>query len=156
MTDVRIAGDGDLLAMLRVLAQGGDDREPPDAPTERETAAWARMMATPDLRVYVGEVDGEIVGTATSLRLPHVTHDCAPTVFIEAVVVATAHRRRGVASAVISRLMADARDDGCDKVQLLSHKRHATDGAHALYTSLGFEAMAEGFRHYFLTGPRGG
>ncbi|MGH9259298.1 MAG: hypothetical protein ACRD08_05255 [Acidimicrobiales bacterium] len=34
------------------------------------------------------------------------------------------------------------------KVQLLSHKRHADDGAHAFYRSLGFASEAEGFRIY--------
>ena len=36
----------------------------------------------------------------------------------------------------------------CFKIQLLSHKRHAHDGAHRLYRSLGFEPEAEGFRLY--------
>jgi hypothetical protein len=40
------------------------------------------------------------------------------------------------------------RSAGCKKVQLLSHKRHSSDGAHRLYTSLGFEPDAEGFRLY--------
>jgi hypothetical protein len=38
-------------------------------------------------------------------------------------------------------------------VQLLSHKRHATDGAHELYTKLGFDAEAEGFRLYLHEVP---
>jgi hypothetical protein len=37
---------------------------------------------------------------------------------------------------------------GATRVQLLTHKRHAQDGAHAFYRSLGFEAEAEGFRMY--------
>jgi hypothetical protein len=51
------------------------------------------------------------------------------------------------------RLLGDARSAGCNKVQLLSHKRHATDGAHRLYTALGFEPEAEGFRLYFQEVP---
>jgi ribosomal protein S18 acetylase RimI-like enzyme len=49
---------------------------------------------------------------------------------------------------MLARCLADARVNGCDKVQLLSHKRHANDGAHALYDRLGFTAEAEGFRLY--------
>ena len=44
------------------------------------------------------------------------------------------------------RVLADARAAGCNKVQLLSHKRHASDGGHRLYTSLGFTPEAEGSR----------
>ena len=37
-------------------------------------------------------------------------------------------------------MLADTAAAGCNKVQLLSHKRHAHDGAHRLYITLGFEA----------------
>ncbi len=49
---------------------------------------------------------------------------------------------------LVERLLADARAAGCYKVQLLSHKRHSEDGAHAFYRAMGFEAEAEGFRRY--------
>ena len=42
----------------------------------------------------------------------------------------------------------EARVQGCHKIQLLTHKRHALDGAHDFYRSVGFEAEAEGFRLY--------
>jgi hypothetical protein len=53
----------------------------------------------------------------------------------------------------MQRVLADARAAACNKVQLLSHKRHATDGAHRLYANLGFEAEAEGFRLYLQEVP---
>jgi GNAT superfamily N-acetyltransferase len=77
----------------------------------------------------------------------------APTAFIEAVVVDAAHRRQGIATKIIERILSDARVAGCNKVQLLSHKRHASDGAHRLYTSLGFHAETEGFRLYLREVP---
>jgi hypothetical protein len=49
---------------------------------------------------------------------------------------------------MLGRALDDARRESCFKVQLLTHKRHAIDGAHHLYPSLGFEAEAEGFRLY--------
>jgi GNAT superfamily N-acetyltransferase len=113
------------------------------------------MMASSAVTVYLGEVDGEGVGTATLLTMPNLTYECAPTAFVEAVVVSAAHRRRGIATAILRRVLEDTRSTGCSKVQLLSHKRHAADGAHGLYTKLGFESEAEGFRlyhqHTFLT-----
>jgi GNAT superfamily N-acetyltransferase len=75
-------------------------------------------------------------------------------VFLEAVVVATRYRRQGIATAIVQQVLADANAAGCNKVQLLSHKRHATDGAHHLYAGLGFEAEAEGFRLYLQGAPR--
>lgn len=112
-------------------------------------------MATAGLTVYVAEVDDAgVVATATAMVMPNVTYGCAPTVFIEAVVVMPEHRRRGIARAMMQKLLADARASGCHKVQLLSHVRHAHDGAHRLYTSMGFEPEAVGFRLYLTERPR--
>lgn len=139
--------------MLGIHAQyEGRDSSAAPSPDEEET--WRRMMATPDLTVYLAEVEGEPAGTATTMAMPNVTYACAPTLFIEAVVVAPGHRRRGIASAMLRRVLDDARAAGCDKVQLLAHKRHAFDGAHRLYRGLGFVAEAEGFRLYLRGAPQ--
>jgi ribosomal protein S18 acetylase RimI-like enzyme len=113
------------------------------------------MSGVEGLRVYVAEVDGDVVGTATSMMFPNLTYDCAPTTVIEAVVVAHDARRQGIATALLCRVLEDAKAAGGNKVQLLSHKRHSNDGAHRLYTSLGFEPEAEGFRLYLRGVPEG-
>lgn len=41
---------------------------------------------------------------------------------------------------MLRHLLTEAQQSGCHKVQLLTHKRHATDGAHDLYKSPGFVA----------------
>jgi GNAT superfamily N-acetyltransferase len=151
---VRPAGDGDLAGVLGVHARRDDAAGTPAPPTARERATWDRIVATPDLTVYLAERGGEAVGTASALLMPNLGYDCAPSLFVEAVVVAAGHRRRGIATALLRRALADAADAGADKVQVVSHKRHAADGAHALYLGLGFTAEAEGFRLY-LGGLRG-
>ena len=113
---------------------------------------WSRIARTPDVTVYLAESDALPVGTACLSILPNITYDCRPTAFIEAVVVRYGHRRRGVARLLLERALDDARHESCYKVQLLTHKRHATDGAHDLYRSLGFQAEAEGFRLYLRDG----
>ena len=143
---VCVAQPGDLLAVLRVLAQGDPSGALPASASHAERGTWAHMMRTEGMMVYVAEVDGRVVGTATLLVMPNLTYQCAPTVFIGAVVVATSHRRHGIASAMIRRILTDTRSSGCNKVQLLWHKRHASDGADGLYTALGFEPEAQGFR----------
>ncbi|MGH9205478.1 MAG: GNAT family N-acetyltransferase, partial [Acidimicrobiales bacterium] len=114
---------------------------------------WNRMMATDDLTVYLAETKGEAVGTACLLVLPNITYQCRPSAFIEPVVVKYDHRRRGVARLMLRRALDDARAASCLKVQLLSHKRHAYDGGHGLYRSVGFEPEAEGFRLYLDPTP---
>ncbi len=49
---------------------------------------------------------------------------------------------------MMERSLQDACAASCRKVQLLTHRRHAEDGAHAFYRALGFQAEAEGFRTY--------
>jgi GNAT superfamily N-acetyltransferase len=150
---VRTARHDDLQAVLDIHAAHDADRGMSTSRSERQPETWRRMMATHDLTVYVAEIGDAPVGTATALVMPNVTYDCAPTLFVEAVVVAPRYRRQGVATAILERVLADAAAAHCNKVQLLSHKRHATDGAHRLYTSVGFEAEAEGFRLYLQEPP---
>ena len=143
---VRRAGKQDLQFVLDLHIDHGT--RPPGPPTEGEEETWDRMLQTPGLPVYVADDEGLPVGTASTITMPNITYDCAPTLFIEAVVTRRSHRRRGVATAVLRHILDEARAEGCDKIQVLSHKRHATTGAHALYDHLGFTAEAEGFRLY--------
>lgn len=148
MPDYQIAtaAPQDLVEVARLI-----DRRPgltADELTDQQQATWARMMQTEDLTVYLAWHDADAVGTTALLVMPHITYACRPTAFIETMYVRDEHRRRGVARLMIEQLLDDARTVGCHKVQLLTHKRHASDGAHVLYHSMGFEAEAEGFRLY--------
>ena len=40
-----------------------------------------------ELTVYLAEDSTEVAGTASMMLMPHVTYDCQPTAFIEAVMV---------------------------------------------------------------------
>src|SRR5215813_2432629 len=127
---VRAAGPEDLPAVLGLHARRDQGGNEPRSASALERQTWMRMMRSEDLTVYLAEVNGQVIGTATLMTTPNLTYDCAPTAFVEAVVVAEGHRRKGIATAIMRRLLRDARSAGCNKVQLLSHKRHASDGAH--------------------------
>lgn len=143
---VRPAGPDDLPGVLRV--QHRDPGLGPGDVSERERATWDRMLATDGLTVYLATEGDDVVGTVTLLVMPNLGYGCRPSAFVEAMVVAESHRRRGVGRALVERLLAEAAAAGCHKVQLLTHKRHASDGAHDFYRALGFTAEAEGFRLY--------
>lgn len=146
---VRTATAEDLLPMLQLLSRSDEGlRAPVDAPSVLEQETWQAMLGTDNLLVYVADIGGEIAGTALFLTMPNLGYGCRPSGFIEAVVVGSSWRRRGIAHDIIKRILDDAASAGCRKIQLLAHKRHATDGAHDFYRSLGFEAEAEGFRLY--------
>lgn len=143
---VRPVVRGDLQHILDVHAAHGSRTTGPA--TDLEVATWDRMLATDGLCVYLAQDERTPVGTASTIVMPNLTYDCAPTLFIEAVVVVPNRRREGIASTLLARIIDDATTAGCRKMQLLSHKRHARDGAHALYRKAGFEPEAEGFRRY--------
>lgn len=144
--EVRPARAGDLLGVVLLhsptLALGVDQI------SGSQQLTWAQMLGTDGMTVYVAVAGGEVLGTATLLVMPNLGYDCHPSALVEAMVVAESHRRRGVGRMLVARLLGDARAASCRKVQLLSHKRHADDGAHAFYRSLGFRPEAEGFRLY--------
>jgi GNAT superfamily N-acetyltransferase len=145
---IRKAAAGDLLAVLRVHGHRDPGGVTPVVATPAQTVTWDLMLGRQGLTLYLAEIDGVAVGTATLLLLPNLTYDCQPSAFIEAVVVDVEFRRRGIATAIIQGILNDTAAAGCNKIQLLSHKRHVHDRAHQLYTGLGFEAEAEGFRLY--------
>jgi L-amino acid N-acyltransferase YncA len=82
---IRPAQPDDLQGVLDVHAQQGSRPEGPASRLESDT--WKRMMDTAGLAVYVAEAEDAVVGTATAMVMPNVTYECAPTVFVEAVVV---------------------------------------------------------------------
>jgi len=141
------------LAVLAVHARRDPGDDPPLSATDQQRRTWDEMTRRDGLVAYVALIDAEPVGTATVVLMPNLTYQCAPTAFIEAVVVDHRYRRRGIATAMLTEVLNDARAAGCNKIQLLSHKRHADDGAHDLYTGLGFEPEAEGFRRYLIEPP---
>jgi GNAT superfamily N-acetyltransferase len=146
---VRAAIEDDLLGLLQLFSQADEGLRPPvTRASQIEISTWATMLQTQNLTTYVAEFDGQISGTALFLTMPNLGYDCRPSGFIKAMVVSAAHRRQGIARRIMNRIIDDADAAGCHKIQLLTHKRHATDGAHDFYRSMGFKPEAEGFRLY--------
>lgn len=149
---VRKAKTEDLFPLLQLLSRPDEGVRPVVVSASSvERATWKTMLGTDNLTVYVAVAAGDVVGTAMFLTMPNLGYECRPSGFIEAMIVAASWRRRGVARDIVQQILVDATSAGCHKLQLLTHKRHATDGAHDFYRSMGFEAEAEGFRLYLDT-----
>lgn len=149
-TVIRTAKREDLPGILQVLEElpvttGETDRF--DIDETRAQEMWSKILAQDGRTVLVAEENGEIVGTLDLIVVPNLTHDLSPWAMLENVVVAQADRRQGVGRALVEEAITRARAAGCYKVQLLSFKERVQ--AHEFYRSLGFEALAEGFRMYF-------
>jgi ribosomal protein S18 acetylase RimI-like enzyme len=125
---VTAADDDTVDALLRLLPQVS--RHGPDMTRERV----GRVLAHPGTSVIVARVDGQIVGSATLLRLLTLVGHFG---YVEEVVVDESARGQGVGTALLGALIDLARHDGLDFLELTS--RPTREAANALYRSVGFE-----------------
>jgi GNAT superfamily N-acetyltransferase len=115
--NVRAAEPGDgpaFLALVRALA----DFEKLPGPTEE---AGARLLedafgARPRYRLFVGELDGAVVAYAVAFET-YSTFLARPTLFLEDLFVHPDARRRGVARAMMTHLLAEAKRAGCGRFE---------------------------------------
>ena len=89
-------------------------------------------------------VDGDCIGTATGVVCHGLYGGYDTYMVVEDMVVSPAHRRQGVASALLSRLESIAGERGCSQVILLTES--VRSDAVALYQANGFEARWTGFK----------
>ena len=135
-TTVREARPGDREAMLRLLADLGYAS---DAGTLEERLG--RIEDEPSVQVLVAERDGEVIALA-SLHVLHLI-ERSPLGRLSAIVVGEPVRRSGVGRALIERVEHEARDAGCDRLEVTSGEWR--EDAHAFYHELGFEETSKRF-----------
>lgn len=121
----------------------------PRYPADRRVSATVLqdILRCDTRTLLVAAAGDEVVGTADIVIVANLTHAGHPWAIIENVVVRAARQGQGIGRALFADSLRRAEEAGCYMVQLLSlrHRR----AAHAFYQSLGFEPVAEGFRHYF-------
>ncbi len=105
------------------------------------------IESDPNHHLIVAEIDGRIIGSATLLIVPNLSHRGLPWSVMENVIVDDSMRRKGIASAMIEHLVELAKRNGCYKIGLSSSKKRPA--AHAMYESLGFKQYGLGYRIYF-------
>ena len=108
---VRPAIESDLLGLLQLFSRADEGIRPEvGTPSAIEVSTWHTMLATDDMTVYVAERSGQIVGSVTFMVMPHLSYECRPRGFIEAMVVAATQRRSGIGRRLMERVLADASD----------------------------------------------
>jgi GNAT superfamily N-acetyltransferase len=144
--DVRSARPDDVHRIVELL-QAGTIRgaeDPTDlAPYRR---ALSEIAATPGSEVLVAEVEGQVVGMCQLIVFRHMQERGGLCAEIESMHVDAEHRSMGVGGDLVRAAVDRAREAGCYRVQLTSHK--SRDRAHVFYLRHGFEATHEGFKLY--------
>ena len=108
------------------------------------------VVSEPSTHVVIARLDGTVAGVAVLVRCRTL---CGSFGLIEDVVVDEAARGLGVGKRLTETLLARARADGLDHVDLTS--RPTRRAANALYRSLGFELRETNCYRYRLGEPSG-
>ena len=126
------------LALVRALAEF-EKLAPPDA------AAEARLIddafgARPLFELWVAEISDDVIAYAATFTA-YSTFLARPSLYLEDLFVAPRARRRGVATAMLARLEAVARERGCGRFEwtVLDWNVDAV----ALYEGIGAQVMHE-------------
>jgi GNAT superfamily N-acetyltransferase len=124
---VRPAGEGDLAAVLALLAQ----LNPDDAALEPGLAetTWREILARPGVETLVAELDGAVVACLTLVVVPNLSRGARPYALIENVVTDAAHRGRRVGRTLMDAAVSRAWALGAYKVMLMTgSKKESTLG----------------------------
>lgn len=143
---IRRLGPADVAAMRAlnaVYAAAFDD--PVTYRIDQPDDAWlARQLGRDSLILLVAELDGQIVGGLTAYDLPKL-EAARSEIYLYDLAVDAAHRRRGIATALIAELQHIAADIGAWAVFVQAD--YGDDPAVALYTRLG---VREDVMHFDL------
>jgi GNAT superfamily N-acetyltransferase len=141
---VRLATPEDLDALLHLYVELSAANA--DVAREEADRVLRDMLAAPGLSLFVAVEHGDVVGTATLVVVPNLTHGARPWAQLENMVVAERLRRSGVGQALLRYCIDAAWAAGCYKVQLQSDNKR--EGAHRFYEREGFVASSRGYRLY--------
>ena len=144
---IREARDEDVAAIVALFAADGigghgDTSDAEALPAYR--AAFAQICASPNDRLYVAELGGDIVGTFQTTLAPRMTGRGRPVFTIEAVQTRADKRGRGIGAAMMRFAIAAAHESGARLVQLSSNA--ARTDAHRFYERLGFAKTHVAFK----------
>ncbi|GAB2957350.1 GNAT family N-acetyltransferase [Micromonospora polyrhachis] len=143
----RTAQRADVPAIVAMLADDGLGKGREVVGEEVDAAYWAafaEMADDPNNTQVVVEVGGEVVGTLQLTYIRSLTRRGGLRAQIEGVRVRADQRGAGLGRTMIKWAVDQARERGCNLVQLTTDKRRAD--AHRFYASLGFRASHEGMK----------
>lgn len=103
-------------------------------------------LKDPDLGMYVGEVDGRVVG-CIAFAICLAFHKAEPQMRVMSLVVDSAYRNQGIGKELILRAEAHARSKSCFAIELTSSLLREKDGTHDFYLAQGYEK--NGLQAYF-------
>jgi len=140
---IRSARHEDFPAVFSVLSQMHKEASLDEDSSE---TAFCEILESPSRVILVAVESGTVVATLDLFIMANMTRGGRPWAGIENLVVDAEHRRAGIGKALMEVAVDLAREQGCYKLQLVSHQRRNV--AHDLYRQIGFDAPVHGYRRY--------
>ena len=145
--DIREVTDLDILMRWRAEVLRNVFGEEPDADLlEENRRYYARHIAAGSHLAIVASEDGVELGcggVCLTDELPSPDNPSGHCAYLMNIYVRREYRQRGVAHAIVRRLIAEARRRGCDKIYL-----ETTDDGKPVYASLGFREMPDMMKYH--------
>lgn len=144
---VRLARREDVPAIVAMLASddiGGHGDTLDEAAMSDYRRAFEDIDASSHQRLYVAEVNGEVVGTFQTVISRTLTARGGMTMTLRAVQTRADCRGRGIGAAMMRHALAEAEKAGVRLVDLSSNGNRKD--AHRFYERLGFVASHVGFK----------
>ncbi|MDM8086005.1 GNAT family N-acetyltransferase [Cellulomonas cellasea] len=140
---IRPADDADLQGLLGLYGElNPDDSALPDA---RAQEVWAAVRSQRGRTILVAVVGDALAGSIDCVVLPNLTRGGRSIMFVENVIVARQHRRRGIGRLLMDAALSLAESTRCYKIQLLAAD---SEEAHDFYAASEYRPLAQGFRRY--------
>ena len=134
--EIRDASEGDLPAVLGILAESGSDGGE-SFTLEEAREHLARIRQRPGFRLLVATVEGEVVGTYALQIMDKLGKRGTPAGVVEDVAVHPSRQGQGIGRAMMEHARDACHRAGCYKLALSSNLKR--EDAHRFYDSLGFE-----------------
>lgn len=128
------SGDALMLSQMNALFSAAFDDADSYGANPPSASYAARILAKDHVIALVARQNGDVIGALVAYQLDKLEQERSE-IYIYDLAVAAAHRRKGVATALISRIKALARERGAWVVYVQAD--HGDEPAIALYTGLG-------------------
>ncbi|MEU1842866.1 GNAT family N-acetyltransferase [Micromonospora sediminicola] len=135
----RVARHNDFAQIVRLYRQLNPDD--PHLTDGSDARAFARILATAGLHLFVLDLDGAVVATTYLNVIPNISRSAAPYAVIENVVVDESRRGTGLGKRIMAGTLQAAWDAGCYKAMLMTGSRRPA--THAFYRACGFSGDAK-------------
>ncbi len=120
---------------IGVLSMLAEKFMPKEATGEKRTETLGKALKNPNYELLVAEIDGEIAGFIDQWIVHDFAHG-AQLSYIQNLYVTSKHRRKGVGSKLLDRIIESAKDKGVLEIHLVTEFENKP--AISLYRKHGF------------------